>query len=715
MTPAWASARWRSPAIRLGVVANLYLGLVALVLWAAMTMPEFGVTPLVERGGVAFIRDDGERVRVSPAAAVKVVSSVGALTLPAATFAADYMPHGDRAAVRRFFAERDQLRAIAAAPDARLIAGGRTWPLRERTRQLSDLPLDTWLLVLQAFAIGLLGAWIRLTAPPGAGTRMFALSCDGVLLAGLSGAVFDARALAADGGLLWAMQVLNIVGSNLCAWGLAALFLYLPRTLALRAIGPALLAFAVVLGVLQGLGVLPLSSFYSLLIVPNLFFLAAAVAQWRAARGDPKARTVIRLIGASSFAGAAWICCGMVVPVLFDLPSMGSDGSTILPIALVYGGIAFGVRRARLFELDAWSYRLALGAATLLLLLGVDALMVRVLSVERPVALAAALLVVGYAYLPLRTAAWRWVTGTRPVDQTALVRQAALAAFAADPEARRTGWRDLLDRVFAPLEIAAAAAVPDVRLAGGGESLHLPATADSEALLLRFARGGTRLFSAADVAVARELLVLTREAAEARRAYASGVAEERRRIARDLHDDVSGLLLTGLHRADVGAMRGDVRQALGEIRVMVSSMADGARSLADVLADIRHEAATRLAAAGLRLDWPPDTAVAPATLDYARARALISAVREVVTNSIKHSRAAALEVRAEPDPATLRLTLADRGEGQELFPEPGSGRGLANIAARLAEAGGRCEVEPAASGLTVRITLPLIGSGPSRE
>ena len=715
MTGAIRERLRRSPAVSLVVVAHLYLLLFVLAAVVALAMPDHGVAAVDAGAAVAFRDAGGARVGVGRDQPVTVASRAGRLTMPALELVPDYMPSGERIGVARFFADRDRLAAIARAPDARLLLAGPrgtiALPLHDGRRTLADLPVDFWLLGIQAVAIGLLGWWLRLAAPPSTAATMFALSCDGILLTAMAGAVFDARALTADGTLLWTMQVVNLVGTNLCATGLMALFFYLPRALAPRWFGPAALLAAVLLGVAEGLGLIRLAWFYILLVVPNVALLCAAALQWRASRDDPGARAVIRLIGASTFAGAASICCGMVVPVLFDLPSFARDGFTIFPLALIYGTIAFGIAGTRLFVLDLWSYRLAVGAATVLLLLAADALIARVLQIGGSEALVIALLGVGYAYLPLRSRAWRWITGTETLSRETLVRQTALVAFAPDAQARHAGWRALLERVFAPLEIAPGGATPEVRIERSGELLHIPATPDSEALCLRYARGGTRLFSPADAEVGRELVSLVHEASAARSSYMVGVREERQRIARDLHDDVSGLLLSGLHRVEIDEVRDDVRQAMTEIRSMVSSLADGDRPLEDVLADIRHEAAVRLAAVGIELAWqlPPEPAL-HASLDYVRARTLTSSLRETVTNVIKHARASRLGVDVAFDGATLMLLVADDGGGAVPTIAPtGSGRGLPNIMRRIEEIGGHCRLEPCATGFRMRLTMPLTG------
>ena len=703
----------RSPGASLVLAANAILLLFVIAAECALAMPENDIVIADAGATVTVDGPGGVYVRVPRDQRVTVASRAGAVTTRAVELLPDFAPSGEWRAVARFFADRDRLLAIVQAPDARLILStsptAAVIPLRLRHRTLADLPPDFWLLGIQAVAIGLLGWWLRLTAASSAGARMFAHSCDGVLLAAMSGAVFDARALAADGTLLWSMQVLNFAGSNLCATGLMGLFLYLPRPLAPRWVGPAAALAAVLLGIVEGVGLVPLRWFYILLIVPNLVLLAAVAFQWQASRGDPGARAVIRLIGAGTFAGAAMLCGAMAAPALFDVPSIASDGATIVPLGLIYGAIAFGIAGTRLFALDRWSYRLALGAGAVLALLAVDALIARLLEVEGPAALVIALLAVGYAYLPLRSWVWRRITRTEALSRETLVRQTALVAFAADPRTRHAGWRALLERVFAPLDIAPGDAIDGVAIGGGGETLHIPATPDSEALRLRYARGGTRLFSPADADVGRELVSLVQAASAARNSYMTGVREERQRIARDLHDDVSGLLLSGMHRTDIALVREDLHQAMTEIRSMVSSLAEEARPLDHVLADIRHEMATRLAAVGIELVWNLVTAPAFAVgLDYARARALTASLRESVTNVIKHAHASQLRVDATCEDGALVLHMADDGGAACGIVAPsGSGRGLANMRQRLEEIGGSCRVELGAAGFAIRMTMPL--------
>ncbi|MCW1384960.1 hypothetical protein OLX02_19270 [Novosphingobium sp. KCTC 2891] len=709
---ARVSERPRRPGLRLLLESHLLFALFVAALLAALSIPRYDVLASPTPGGVMLELPGGGSAALPAAAPVRIAGPSGMIAVPAGSLVPDHVPPGGPEAVARFYRERSELGRVAGAPGAVISAADRARSVAPQRRHLTDLPHDFWLLSLQAVVIGLIGTWVRIGGGGDIRARMFGVSCAGVAIAGLSGAVFDTRDLTAPGALLQAMMTLNFIGSNLSAVGLFALFLYVPRRIAPVAAGWALVALAVLAGTAQGLGLLPLSWFYALLLGSTLGFPVLAAIQYRRARGEPAARATLRWIGANTFAGAAFVTFGMAAPILLDVPSLGSDGMTIVPLFLVYGGIAFGIAGRRMFELDRWSYRLALGAGSTIALLLADALLINLLSLDRPVALAVAVLGIGYLYVPLRALLWSKLNRRRTLTGPELFRMASEIAFAHGAPERRRAWRTLLDRLWQPLDIAPASvdvAAPTV--IDAGEALLIPAAADEAALCLRHARNGARLFGAADLATLRELLALLDGAEAARAEYARGVSEERQRIARDLHDDVSGLLLTGLHREDLREVRGDVQQALGEIRAMMSSLAGHAQPLGLVLADCRYEASGRLSAAGIALDWPVDLVgdAEDIIVEYGHHKALVSALREVVTNTIRHSGASVLTVSATARDGALSILARDDGRGFSAG-EPrrtSGGNGLGNLAQRLAEIGGRCAIEPAREGFAVRLTLPL--------
>lgn len=704
----------RQPATFLALAVYATVAVGAFMLVVVLHMPVYGARFVDSGDGVAATLRDGRTVALADHSAVSIVGRNDAITVPAGSLVTDYMPDGGVASLRGWYRDRDRIAAIADTPGATIKLAGDSAvlhaPLARRPARLADLSRDVWLLAIQAVAIGLLGVAVRLARPRDRRAWIFGASCDGVFIAAFAGAVFDARELTANGTLLQVMQGLNFIGSNLCSVGLAALFLHVPHDIAPRRVAPLLLVFAVVAGVLEGIGVIPRAGFYIGLLTSLALFLLAGIDQWRRSQRDPHARALLRWVGAWTFAGTAVLGLGMAAPILLGVPPLASDGMAIVPLALVYGGIGFGVAGFRVIEVDRWAYRVLLGAAATLALLVADAVLVLTLDLDQPVALVMALLGIGYLYFPLRAWAWRRSRGAVDLSSDTLFRQATTVVFAANARDRRGGWRGLLDRLFEPLEIAPAdRAVAEPELADEGEALLLPQTADDAALRLRFAGRGRRAFGAGELRTARELIAMIGEAERARAEYGRGVADERQRVARDLHDDVSAHLLSGLHRRDIALVRDDVRRAMAEIRTMIASLSGGTAPLATVLADLRHETAQRLAAAGIALDWATvDEAVGDAIVDYARHKAIVSSCREVVSNVVKHAGATRCVVVVRVADARLRLTVADDGAGLRAERATGgAGRGLANIAARVTEVGGSLNAAPGAQGFRVAIELPL--------
>ena len=703
----------RSPGSILVWSAYACAAMLVVILFAALRMPNLGVVFVPDGASVTVTASDTHRFIASlkPDDAVVFSSAAGRLHAVAAQLAPDYAPTGDPAEISHWYAERTRLAEIGRAAPASLtlpVAGRlQTVRLHPKPRSLADLSSDVWLLLGQGCVIGLLGVLVAVLRPNDAAPRIFALSCFGVLVAAFSGALFDARELTADGTLLKWMQGLNFGGSDICGAGIVALYLDQPRRLTPWQASLALVFVAALGGVANGLGWLPLPFFYGESLLLSVLFCGVLCMQWVRAQGDPQARAVLRWVGVTTFVGMTGLSIAMAAPQLLHLPSLGGDGLSFAPLFIVYGGIAFGIGQYRLLDLDRWSYRLILGAAGALTLLAGDALLVGVLGLSGPAALAIAILAVGYLYLPARAFLWRMISGRPALSESELFQVAAEVAFTSDAAERRSRWRALLVRLFDPLEITPLQDGPQVpsREAGGVE-LVLPAAADDTGLVLRYRAKGRKLFDFGQVKLAGELVDLMRKAERTRDEYSRGVTEERHRIARDLHDDVSARLLTSLHRDDVALVRSDVRKAMSDIRTIVSSLTGGQLSLDQVMADLRFETAERLGSAQIALDWPlPGTAYDAWPLEYGTYKSLVSSHREIISNILRHAGAGRVTVSAHTTAGTLHMSVEDDGRGVEAGA--GAGNGLRNIGYRLDQIGGACRMIPCAQGARIELTIPL--------
>jgi two-component system sensor histidine kinase DesK len=188
------------------------------------------------------------------------------------------------------------------------------------------------------------------------------------------------------------------------------------------------------------------------------------------------------------------------------------------------------------------------------------------------------------------------------------------------------------------------------------------------------------------------------------------VAAERERIGRDLHDILghsltaisvkSGLAARLVERDPVaaGAQIAEVeriaREALTDVRATASGLQEV--RLAGEIASARSV----LMAAGIEAQTP--SALPQLTDEHSQLFGY--AVREAVTNVVRHSEATTCTIVADES----QLTITDDGIGQIASgkrPTAG-GNGLTGLRRRVADAGGRLSVEPGNhSGTVVRVQL----------
>ena len=187
---------------------------------------------------------------------------------------------------------------------------------------------------------------------------------------------------------------------------------------------------------------------------------------------------------------------------------------------------------------------------------------------------------------------------------------------------------------------------------------------------------------------------------------------ERERIARDLHD-LLGHTLTGIvvraqlirkvagsDPARAAAEAADVEQlardALAEVRATVSGWRHHALDT-----ELDH-ARDVLAAAGVELLARVDTNV---SMSPAVEAAVALAVREAVTNVVRHAAARTCRIEIVTDGDGVRLAVADDGRGGG-GPD---GSGLSGMRERIAALGGRVE-RRTDRGTTLTVTVPAQGA-----
>ena len=199
---------------------------------------------------------------------------------------------------------------------------------------------------------------------------------------------------------------------------------------------------------------------------------------------------------------------------------------------------------------------------------------------------------------------------------------------------------------------------------------------------------------------------------------------ERRRIARDLHDELGARLtsvaingeltvqqnqLPATTKSEVRALVGDVRRlinATDEIIWTTDPENDTLTNLVTYLADYVERTLTATGVA-YRLEVAPDLPDLPVAAQSRHN--LLLAVKETVSNVLRHASPKMIRLAVAVQDARLTVTITDDGRGFDPAAPRHRGKGLNNIRSRMELIQGRADITSATGkGTTVTLAMPLL-------
>jgi signal transduction histidine kinase len=223
-----------------------------------------------------------------------------------------------------------------------------------------------------------------------------------------------------------------------------------------------------------------------------------------------------------------------------------------------------------------------------------------------------------------------------------------------------------------------------------------------------------------------------RRRVRALRQRAATLLEERRRLARELHDGSEQMLLaTRLHLQlareqlpgdapplanTLGTLEQLTRQLLAETRAVVWDLRHAATSEGPLETQLRARLQSLAAAPGVKPELMVDGL--PWAMPPPTARNLCRLALEAVTNALKHARPSQVRLRLHYEPARLTLEILDNGCGFDpagVAADGGRpGHGLLGMRERAAGLGAELDLQSAPGrGTTVRVILPRPALTPS--
>ena len=212
--------------------------------------------------------------------------------------------------------------------------------------------------------------------------------------------------------------------------------------------------------------------------------------------------------------------------------------------------------------------------------------------------------------------------------------------------------------------------------------------------------------------------------------------EERRRVARELHDSIGQIFavlkmnLEMLSRTFATARPEDVKELIAQSTEALEEGLSGARTLSHLLHpplldEIGFTSAAKWLVDGfsgrskikVKLEFPENITRLPQDVELTLFRVL----QESLTNIHKHSGSKLVEIRGSVSPSSVTLSIQDHGVGipagiiEGFKNRAALGVGLAGMRERVRDLGGLLELKSDGTGAMVEVRIPLPKATPVVE
>ena len=589
------------------------------------------------------------------------------------------------------------------------LSDGHLESLVTRPRQLKDLPRIFWLQITCGSLGFLICLLIKSVRPNYQGINAFALTGFSYLLFTFAAAIYSTRNVFIDGQLFHALSLLNHAGAMLFSASLTAFLWNYPRAISQYTI--SILAYAVFVAnlLVDGLQLTngPATGSYLWVFGLFLFGLLGSFIQWWFARKNLLDRGAVRWMLLSIYAGTVFFAGGMMLPILLQMPPLASQGLMFTTFLLMYGGLALGVLRYRLFDLERWWFSIWAWFLGGLAILFMDLVLASFLTLTSTSALTLATALVGWLYFPLRQWAWRRISYRKGLAIEAwLPKAVAKLVNVKTPLQLEVAWQQSLQALFQPLTLnQQSSLVEQIAILNNGLQLALPKIIQAGSLVINNAGQGQRLFTKNDVKNAQTLLAMYQLMAKALAAKADGANSERDRIRQDIHDDLGAKLLSILHSTKEPRPAQLAKEALTDLRNLLQSIEIEPIDIEYALAHWQQEARERLPE-GIQFTWQEPSEKLLLELPPEYFSHLTRAIRECLTNALRHAKPSQISVEIL---VTDKLTLVITNDGVALATVSAvkDSRGCKILQQRCESLGGHFQYQQQGEVWQVQISIPL--------
>lgn len=701
----------------------------AIAIWLAIDHPWLGVELEPSDGGVKIIKvyENGpaDIAGLKQGQVIKGLSlfETGAGKLPDGTMvelvAGDLIIEPDDHALVKnylsFFDKQSQIYKLIQHKTLSVITADGQYVLTpDSIKPISRLSFYFWFQLFCAYSIVVMGALVWAYSQREISSRLYALATLGLLIAIVPSAIYTTRELAFNGEFFHMLSMTNQLGVMLFCGPGTALFWFYPKPISRF---PILYFLAFLVVVFLGLNYLHVYESLDYAVrLPVVFWvlldISLGVVQWQRSKTDPVSRAQLKWFIVAWISGPIAYVTLNVIPLLIGVEPFVTQKTGWVLFVLVYLGMALGLRRYRLFNLDRWIlnawFWLLCGAGVILF----DVLLFASLGLDHDESVVISLALVGWVYFPLRQLVFDRVARKKMKynSQQLLPELLNVLLVRSQIESPKVLWLNLLEQMYKPLhiDVVEGGSNAEAKIENDGQSLLVPGFPGEGSLRMHNANKGDRLFNPDDVCMINAISLLYRHILDFQDAHLQGAKTERKRLARDLHDDVSSKVLSLIYRSESEDNAQLGRETLEELRNVINDLESGELSLEVNLFDWQCEIRQRCEESGLQLSWKQSNINKETKISSSEKSNLRRILRESISNIIKHAQATKVDIEIANANGHLEFKIEDNGKGFDISSVK-KGHGLLNMQRRAKEMGALLDIGPNGNlGSVINMYMPLL-------
>jgi signal transduction histidine kinase len=316
-----------------------------------------------------------------------------------------------------------------------------------------------------------------------------------------------------------------------------------------------------------------------------------------------------------------------------------------------------------------------------------------------------------------------WIEMVARGERAPAIAAAASGASLARRNALRQAFADVLSQAASIQQVARGNLYDALMI--NRVAVHLLALATMLGLFLfqRQLRRGDRQMAEEGQRLAERVKERTAELTEMATHLVNAREDERAHIARELHDELGGLLTS--MKLDFARLRRQPdlpEKTVERVRAIEARLGEGIALKRRIIEDLHPSALSQLGLVQAleilcremaeRLGKPVHAELQDVVIDKAAQLTLYRVTQESLTNIGKYAGCSEVRVRLQADGDTVRLGVRDDGQGFDPQRVPHGRHGLLGMRVRVESHGGRLEVSSApGAGTTILASLPSAAVG----